>query len=199
MLGSITPLGERGRHSRWGVTVAAFAVGSLGAGTAIGSALGETGARTLRPLGVQGRPALAILAGVVAAGAALDGGLFSLRLPSLRRQVDEAWLDRYRGWVYGLGFGFQLGLGVSTVVNTSAVYAALVAAFLSRSAPSGALIGAVFGLVRAAPTLATRRVRTPEGLASVAGRLSRYDDPARRTALTLQLLLAVAAVAAAVA
>ena len=31
------------------------------------------------------------------------------RLPSHTRQVNEAWLDEYRGWVYGGGFGWQIG------------------------------------------------------------------------------------------
>jgi hypothetical protein len=31
--------------------------------------------------------------------------------PSWQRQVDERWLTTYRGWVYGAGFGFQLGAG----------------------------------------------------------------------------------------
>ena len=37
-------------------------------------------------------------------------------VPGPRRQVDERWLDRYRGWVYGVGYGSQLGLGIVTVV-----------------------------------------------------------------------------------
>lgn len=55
---------------------------------------------------------LAALAGL--AGLALDLGLGALRLPGPARQVDEDWLARYRGWVYGAGFGTQLGLGVVT-------------------------------------------------------------------------------------
>ena len=34
----------------------------------------------------------------------------------------NSWLGRYRSWVYGLGFGVQLGAGVTTVVVSSAVY-----------------------------------------------------------------------------
>ena len=43
MLGSITPLGERGRGSRWGVTVAAYLVGSAAGGAALGASLGTLG------------------------------------------------------------------------------------------------------------------------------------------------------------
>src|SRR6266851_4285374 len=131
MLGSITPLGERGRHSRWTVTVVFYLAGSAAAGLAMGGLLGAAGRIGLGTAGVQ---RLWALAGAAAVGLAVDGGLFGMRLPSPRRQVNEAWLRRYRGWVYGLGFGLQLGLGVVTIVTSSAVYLTLAAAFLSGSA-----------------------------------------------------------------
>ena len=71
---------------------------------------------------------------------------------------------RYRSWVYGLGFGVQLGLGVVTIVTTSAIYAMLLAAALSGSAAAGALIGGVFGFVRAAVVFAVAGVKRPEQL-----------------------------------
>jgi len=43
MLGSITPLGERGRGSRWGVTVSAYLMGSAVGGAALGAMLGWIG------------------------------------------------------------------------------------------------------------------------------------------------------------
>src|SRR5437867_2965761 len=61
MLASITPLGERGRGRRWGITVAAHLVGAglsggVGAGAAIGATFGSVrgatilaGARVTRP------------------------------------------------------------------------------------------------------------------------------------------------------
>src|SRR5689334_15700907 len=137
MLGSITPLGERGRNSRWTVTVTAYVVGSTAAGALFGSALGGVGA--LAPGNALAR--LVALAILIAAGASLDAGLAGARLPTVRRQVNEDWLARYRGWVYGVSFGFQLGLGVVTVVNLSAVYATLAAALLSQSTTAGAVIG----------------------------------------------------------
>ena len=42
MLGSITPLGERGRGSRWWVTVTAYVLGSTLAGVALGWYLRRT-------------------------------------------------------------------------------------------------------------------------------------------------------------
>ncbi|MGI9659651.1 MAG: hypothetical protein ACR2OD_12135, partial [Gaiellaceae bacterium] len=118
MLGSITPLGERGRGQPYLWTMAFFLVGSAGAGAALGAALGVVGSQ----LGGLESIALALLAGAVVLGLALDLGALRLRLPTVRRQVDETWLTRYRGWVYGAGFGVQLGLGVATIVTTSLVY-----------------------------------------------------------------------------
>jgi hypothetical protein len=98
--------------------------------------------------------------------------------PSWRRQVDEAWLARYRGWVYGLGFGVQLGLGVVTIVTSSTVYATVVLAALTGSVPGGALLGLVFGGVRALPVLALRRVQDRTELHRVFARLERLRGPA---------------------
>ena len=105
MLASIHPLGERARDRSWGVTVGAYLLGSTLAAALLGAALGGIGdALPLTPG--------ATAAGVLAAGAlALAADLGAFRLPTIHRQVDKDWLDRYRGWVVGVGFGFQLGLG----------------------------------------------------------------------------------------
>ena len=36
--------------------------------------------------------------------------------------MNEEWLTSYRGWVYGAGFGAQLGTGVVTIVTSPIVY-----------------------------------------------------------------------------
>src|SRR5881396_3172532 len=105
MLGSITPLGERGRGSRWWLTVTAYLVGSTLGGLAFGGGLGLIGYSFASRTSVATR--LAVLAGLL-----LDLGAFGLRLPTVRRQVDEGWRAGYRGWVWGFGFGLQLGAGV---------------------------------------------------------------------------------------
>ncbi len=89
------------------------------------------------------------------------------RLPTLRRQVSEDWLGRYRGWVYGGGFGVQLGVGVATTVTTAALYAGV--ALLVMLGATGDLAtaqaaGAAFGVARALPVLAGARVHDPERL-----------------------------------
>jgi hypothetical protein len=191
MLTSITPLGERGRGSRWVVTVFALAIGSAAAGAAAGLAAGALGRLALH--GLEASTRLALLGALLAVGLALDGGLGGVRLPGPRRQVNEQWLGAYRGWVYGLGFGLQLGIGVATIVSTSAVYATLAAAAAAATPLGGAAIGAMFGALRAATLLAGRRVRTPAALHELGRRLERWREPARRAGLAAQALLAAVA------
>jgi Cytochrome C biogenesis protein transmembrane region len=194
MLGSISPFGERTRNQRWWATVVAYLIGSTASGVAFGAALGLVGSVALSWMGTAAR--LAVLGAAVGFGLALDLGAFGRSLPSVHRQVNEDWLHRYRGWVYGLGFGAQLGLGVATIVTTSAVYATWVAALLSGSAAAGALIGATFGLLRAAVLLLTVTARSPDRAYRIDGRMQRWAAPARRTAYALQATLLVAAAAA---
>jgi hypothetical protein len=115
---------------------------------------------------------------VCALAAAVDG---SGRRPPwpVRRQVDDGWLPRYRGWVYGAGFGFQLGLGVVTIVTTAAVPAAWVLTLLTASPVAGAGVGLAFGLSRGLPVLATAGVDTPGRLWSFQRRFQSGEAAAR--------------------
>ena len=133
MLSSIHPLGERARQNRWGITVAAMTIGSVGAGTTIGLALGAFGSVVVP---IAGEPAglLVVGAAALAAGAA---DLARVRVPGPHRQVDETWIGPYRGWVYGGAFGVQLGAGLATYVVTWGVYAMLVAELFAGSAIAG--------------------------------------------------------------
>jgi hypothetical protein len=179
MLGSITPLGERGRGSRWGVTVSAYLIGSAVGGAALGAALGWAGS----PLGLSTNARLAILGVAIAIGIAFDLRLAGLRLPTTHRQVDETWRASYRGWVWGVTFGARLALGVITVVTTAFVYVTWVAALLGGSATVGAVVGLAFGLARALPILSVARVRTSGQLLGVDRTLQRLAAPARRLAV----------------
>jgi hypothetical protein len=207
MLGSITPLGERGRNSRWWVTMTAFVLGSTAGGVMLGGGLGWLGSLVEGALdgstptaatsaAANGTASLLALGVVMLIGAAFDLGAMPVALPTVHRQVDERWLQRYRGWVYGLGFGFQLGLGVVTIVVTAAVYAIFAAAFLSGSAFWGAAIGGTFGLARAATTFSVARVTRPDQLMRVDTRLRRMDRPSRRIAGAVEVGLASAALLA---
>jgi cytochrome c biogenesis protein CcdA len=157
MLSSITPLGERGRNNRFAVAATFFIAGSLLGGAAIGSIAGGLGR-----LVVPDRPTAAavVIVALTLIGAAVDAHVAGVRLPTIKRQVDERWLQKYRGWVYGFGFGAQLGTGLVTIVSSAAVYGMLAAALLTRSIAAGTVIGVTFGLVRGASILLTRRVGT---------------------------------------
>jgi hypothetical protein len=133
---------------------------------------------------------------VLLVGLALDLGAGGARLPSWRRQVDEAWLGRYRGWVVGTGFGAQLGVGVVTIVTSSTTYAVLLLCALSGSVTVGAVVGGLFGLVRALPLVLMARVDTRERLWAVLRRVEHAAPIADRVA---RLALAVGAAALTVA
>lgn len=176
MLSSISPLGERARNSRWWLTTTAYLLGSLAGGLAVGALAGLLG--SLVPDGVRGsRWTLAVVALLLVVGLVTD--LRNQRsVPSWRRQVDEQWLTRYRGWVYGVGFGAQLGFGLVTIITSTTTYAAVLLAGLSGHLGAGLAIGATFGVVRALPSLLMARVTDRDDLHRVFIRVERWANPA---------------------
>jgi hypothetical protein len=189
MLASITPLGERGRRSIWAVSVTAFALGATAAGAGAGALVGWLGALVL-PASLGSHARLALVVGALAVALALDAGPRSV--PGPRRQVNERWLDEYRGWVYGLGYGAQLGLGLTTIVSSAATYAAFAAAFLAGPAGGAAIVGC-FGAIRGLTPVAAAHVRTPGQLMAVHRGLERWRGPVRHaTTVALAGLCAIA-------
>jgi hypothetical protein len=184
MLASITPLGEQGRGRRWGPTVVAYVAGSAVGGAAVGTVAGLIGSMALAGAGWATR--IGLVAATLAAGLLLE--LFGA-LPGPRRQVDESWLDTYRGWVYGAGYGVQIGAGVLTVVVTSAVYVVIAAAFASASLAGGAAIGAAAGTLRGATLLAGGTVRSPRALLHFHTRVQAWSGRVRLGALAGQAAL----------
>jgi hypothetical protein len=177
MLSSISPLGERARASRWWLTTTAYVFGSLLGGAGIGALSGLLG--SLVPASLRASPWLLLpLAALLLVTLALDLGIGGRSLPVWKRQVDVAWLSRYRGWVYGLGFGAQLGFGLVTIVTSATTYAMVAFAALSGHVVAGMLIGVVFGLVRSAPSLLMAGVDTPADLHRVFEHLERLARPA---------------------
>ena len=196
MLSSITPLGERGRANRWWLTVTAYITASAVGGAGVGSVLGGFGEVLLRSLPgdlVSTRLRLMVLVGLSAAGLAADLGVAGARIPSIRRQVDEQWIGRYRGWVYGAGYGFQLGAGFATIVTSAATWVALATMILTGAWSGGLVLGVVFGTVRALPVLLTAPVRSPLALRNLHLRNQRWATTAGRIGIAGQALVLGAA------
>ena len=167
MLSSIHPLGERGKGNRFGVTATAFVLGATVGGAVLGSLLAAVG--LVADVLVGHTAALAVVGAVAVAAAAFEGS--GRGLPSVPRQVDEHWLTRYRGWVYGSGFGFQLGAGVLTYISSAAVYVLVVAGVLAGHPAAALAIGTTFGLTRGLSLVPARRIESPADLVSFHRRL----------------------------
>jgi hypothetical protein len=174
MLASINPLGERARGNRWRRTVAAYTLAAAASAAVVGAAVGGIGSLA----GIGGRGAIVAL-GAVAVGAGLADMWAPGRLPTTGRQVDERWLARYRGWVYGAGFGAQLGAGVATVITSATVYVWLVATLVSGSAAAGAVVGASFGIGRSLPFLTVAGIRAAPELRARLRRLAAWSRQGR--------------------
>ncbi len=170
MLSSIHPLGEAGRGQRWWLTVSAHIVGSALGGALVGALLGAAG-RLVAWAGVGLVARLALVAMVAVMALVVDGRGWPRWLWRPHRQVDEDWLSRYRGWVYGGGFGFQLGMGISTIVTAATLYVLGALAFAVADVGSAALLGLAFGLARGATVLAGWRIDAPDALVSFHRRL----------------------------
>jgi hypothetical protein len=191
MLTSINPLGERIRGNRWMFTLAWLTLGGAIGGAFLGAAAGAVGLLVADGLSVPAR--LTILAVLFFAAATWD--LSGRRFPG-RRQVNENWLTTYRSWVYGLGFGVQLGVGLATVVFTALVPVMLVAAALVDSLVAATAIGVVFGATRGLVVLVSAAVRTPADLRALHRRLDEYDLRVRRAGALFALGLGVVAAVA---
>ncbi|CCH79254.1 membrane hypothetical protein [Nostocoides japonicum T1-X7] len=187
MLSSISPLGERARASRWWLTATAYILSSLLGGLAVGAIAGLLGG--LAPTGWRGSTTgLLLLAVLLVLGLALDLRIGGLRLPTWPRQVDVEWIGRYRGWVTGVGYGAQLGVGLVTIVTSSTTYAVVLLAAWTGRPGVGALVGGAFGLARALPLLLTVRVVAPADLHRLFDGVERWApraDVAAKVALGL--------------
>ena len=169
MLSSIHPLGERGKGNRFAVTAAAFVVGATLGGATLGATASAIGVALAAV--VPDSLAITVVAVVAVAGAWFEWTGRSL--PSVPRQVDEDWLNEYRGWVYGIGFGFQLGAGVLTYITSAAVYVMIAAAVLVASPVGAVAIGTTFGLVRGLTLLPAGTIQTTQSLVEFHRRLDR--------------------------
>ena len=196
MLSTITPIGERGRNHRWASTAAWFIAGAVLGGATL--ALGAAGlAAGVAVIDLSGTARVGIVAALAAVTLVSDLNLGGFRLPSHTRQVNEVWLDQYRSWVYGGGFGWQIGVGLATYVTTSAVYLMLAVAALTASPLAAFVVVTGFGFVRGIAVLLGRGLTSPDRLLSLHRRLDELLPTAQRGIVLVQAaVLAVAAGAA---
>jgi hypothetical protein len=174
MLATITPLAERGRGHRYRTTATWFVVGSVLGGASLGifMALIATAVGALGPSGAE-LASVAVLAGALTVAA--DARIGGFRLPVHHRQVNERWLDQFRPWVYGAGFGWQIGTGLATYIKTCAVYLMIVLAALTGSPGVALLAGVLFGLVRGLAVFLGRRITSTTALADFHRRFMAAD------------------------
>ena len=188
MLSSITPLGERGRAQRWWLTATAYIVGSAVGGSAVGALLGALGS-LLVGAGLSEVVVAGLVVGLSGVALVYDGAGSRLRLPRYGRQVNEDWMSMYRGWVYGGGYGLQLGAGLTTIVTAALVYLVFALCLLSGSWRDGGLLGFVFGLSRGLALLSVRRVEDTEGLVVFHRRLQRVAPVARAATIVAEVVV----------
>ena len=165
MLSTITPFGERAKGNSYRATVGWFITGAIVGGATLGGAMAAT-AVAARALDLSGNVTGLLALGATLVVAASDSGIGGFRLPFHRRQVNERWLDRYRPWVYGAGFGWQIGTGLSTYITTAAVYLMIALAALTADPVLALALGTAFGFLRGLAVLLTRDLTDPAKLRS---------------------------------
>ena len=189
MLSSITPMTEAGRGNRFAVTAGWFVAGGVLGGVTLG-VLAAAGAWGVAALDLTLGTRAAIGATLAVGTAAIDLGLTGIGLPIFKRQVNDAWLRTYRSWVYGAGFGWQIGFGVATYIMTAGVFLTIGLAVLGASPAAALAIGGTFGLVRGSAVFIGRSATTPAALGAVHARLDALAPASRLAALLVQLLAA---------
>ncbi|MCB0976598.1 MAG: hypothetical protein KDB02_03990 [Acidimicrobiales bacterium] len=189
MLSSITPMTEAGRGNRFRTTATWFLLGGVLGGLSIGTLAAGAGALLgLADLPTSSRVGVGAVAALLTAS--IDLGLLGIELPIFKRQVNDAWLRQYRAWVYGAGFGWQIGFGVATYIMTAGVFLVIALAVLTTSPIQALAIGFTFGLVRGSAVYLGRSATTPAALGRVHERLDAAGPTARDLAAWVQVAAA---------
>ena len=196
MLSQLTPVGEASRGYRYRTTAIWFITGAVVGGAMLGGVMAAL-AVAVAALDVSSVALLGTAAGLAVLAAAIDGGVLGFSPPFFHRQVNEYWLGRYRAWVYGSGFGWQIGTGVTTYIMTAAVFLTIAFGALSAGPVAALLIGVVFGLARGLAVLLTARLRTTAELFAMHRKFDALTEPVRRAVIVVQLVVAVVAIGAA--
>jgi hypothetical protein len=196
MLSTITPMAEAGRGYSFRSTSVWFVVGSVAGGLTLG---GLMAGLSLAVAGLEATSTLALwiiaLAALIAA--ASDGRVAGFHLPGHDRQVNERWLDSYRPWVYGAGFGWQIGVGLATYIMTAGVYLLIVVGGLTANPLMAVSIGGLFGLVRGLAVYLAAGLDSAEKLLAFHARFESWREPVRQSMIVLQALVGVVAAGAA--
>jgi len=192
MLSQLTPLGEAGRGQKYARTAAWFVAGAVAGGLTLGTVM-ALGAAAVSASGLELHTAIALTAFGAFAAAVIDARVLGFAPPWMCRQVNEAWLAQFRPWVYGGGFGWQIGAGVTTYVMTAAVPLLVVVGALSGSPAVALALGGLFGLLRGLAVLLGSRIRTPEALYAAHRRFDAWTEPVRVSVIGTLLVVAFAA------
>jgi hypothetical protein len=192
MLSQITPVAEAARGNRFGRTAAWFVVGGVAGGVTLGLLM-AAGAAIARAANVTTTIALVIVAVAALVTAAVDARVFRIGPPFLRRQVNEDWLANYRPWVYAGGFGWQIGVGVSTYIMTAAVFLLVGAGVVGASPAAAMALGVFFGFLRGLAVLLGAPLRTTAALLAFHRRFDAWAEPVRLAVIGVQLLVAIVA------
>jgi hypothetical protein len=184
MLSTITPMTEAGRGHRFRVTAWWYVIGAIAGGAALGGVIAFL-AYWVGRLDLSDPTRLILVAGAALIGVVSDGRLLGFQLPGHDRQVNEHWLDRYRAWVYGSGFGWQIGFGLSTYIMTSAVYLVVVVGALTGSVPNAWLLGILFGLIRGMAVFASGEIKDRETMAAFHRRFEQLRQPVRKATIAV--------------
>jgi len=186
MLSTITPFSERGKGHTYRTTASWFVAGATAGGASLGLVMAglAVAVKALHPSGTT-VGGLILVAALVAAGS--DSGVAGVRLPFHRRQVNERWLDRYRPWVYGAGFGWQIGCGLATYITSAAVYLMIMIGALTGNAVVALAVGTGFGLLRGMAVLLTRRLTDPPALRAFHRRFFELGPTAGRVVVGVEL------------
>jgi hypothetical protein len=196
MLSQLTPVGEASRGHRYRTTAAWFIAGALVGGATLGAVMAALAA-AVSAAGLSATTLLGVAAVLAALAAAVDGGVLGVAPPFFKRQVDEYWLGRYRAWVYGSGFGWQIGAGVTTYIMTAAVFLTIALGALTAGPVAAFVVALVFGAVRGCAVLLTARLRSTAELFALHRRFDALGEPVRRAVIAVQLVVAVVAAGAA--
>jgi hypothetical protein len=189
MLSTITPLGERGRGQRYRSVAVWFVAGGTLGGLTLGAAMAG-GAALVHLLAPSAAVTLALAVLAAGLGAVSDSAPGGRALPIHRRQVNELWLDQFRPWVYGAGFGWQIGTGLATYITTAAVYLLVVLGALSTTPWAAFGLGVLFGLARGLAVLLGRRIEAPAQLLDFHRRFDALGPRVRRAVIAVQAVVA---------